>query len=487
MPFKTSTKSEKLVVVRGANRVKTLFLRRDVFIEIWFLNINWTQNLIFRKILSPQNEFSNSILSKSARRKNSRFKNWSICRKKLHFKIQFFFQKSPFQNLISNEKVYFKIMPFKKSTKSEKFVVFRGGNQIKTLFLRCDVLIEIWFLNKNWTQNLFFGNYFFLHKFIIQNVLFSKSAGTKNSQLKTWHFGNFSYQIFIVQENVCFRIWFLFFWKFLFKLWFSMKNFATKSCLLKRARKVKNLLFCAEEIKSKRYFLDVMYWSKSDSSIKIELKIYFSEITFFSTNLLFKMFCFRNLPERKTLNWKPDIFEIILFKFSLYRKTFASESDSFFRRISFQTLIFNERVCYKVMPFKMSRQSVNFSSKPDFSIKIEFKNWVSEKYFISRIWLFEMFCIRNLPDRKILNSKPDILEFLLFKFSLCRKTFASESDSFFSENFISNSDFQWKICYEVMLFKMSTQSEKVVVGRGANRVKTFFFQMWIFYRNLISQ
>ena len=104
MPFKMSTQSEKLVVVRGANRVKTLFLRRDVLIEIWFLNKNWTQNLIFRKILSPQNDFSKIILSKSARTKNSRFKNWSICRKKLHFKIRSFFQKFSFQNLIFNEK-----------------------------------------------------------------------------------------------------------------------------------------------------------------------------------------------------------------------------------------------------------------------------------------------------------------------------------------------------------------------------------------------
>ena len=137
-------------------------------------------------------------------RKTLDSKNGSICRKKLHFKIRIFFQKFSFQNLIFNEKVYFKIMPFKISTKMEKLVVFRGGNQVKTLFLRCDVLIGIWFLNKNWTQNTFFGNYFF------------------------------------------------------------------------------------------------------------------------STNWLFKKFCFRNLPERKALNWKPDILEIFLFKFSLCRKTFAS-------------------------------------------------------------------------------------------------------------------------------------------------------------------
>ena len=140
MPFKISTQTEKLVVVRGAKRVKTLFLSRDVFIEIWFLNVNWTQNLNFRKILSPQNDLSKSILSKSDRTKNFRFKNWSICRKKLHFRIRHFFQKIPFQISVFQRKFYFKIMLFKISTKIEKLVVFRGGNQVKTLFLRCDVL-----------------------------------------------------------------------------------------------------------------------------------------------------------------------------------------------------------------------------------------------------------------------------------------------------------------------------------------------------------
>ena len=170
MPSKMSTQNEKLVFVRGANRVKTLFRRRDVLIEIWLLNKNWTQNLIFRNILSPQNDFSKSILSKSARTKNSLFKNWSICRKKLHFKIRIFCQKFPFQNLIFNEKVYFKIMPFKISTKSQNLVVFRGGNQVKTLFLRCDVLIEIWFLKKNWNRKLSFWKIFFLQNMIIRKV-----------------------------------------------------------------------------------------------------------------------------------------------------------------------------------------------------------------------------------------------------------------------------------------------------------------------------
>ena len=170
--LKWARKVKNLLLSAEQIESKRYFLDVIFFIEILFLNKKWTQNLIFRKILSPQNEFSNSILSKSARTKNSRFKNWSICRKKLHFKIQFFFQKNPIQNLIFNEKVYFKIMPFKISTKSEKFASFRGGSQIKTLFLRCDVLIEIWFLIKNWTQNLFFGNYFFSTKSLFKEICF---------------------------------------------------------------------------------------------------------------------------------------------------------------------------------------------------------------------------------------------------------------------------------------------------------------------------
>ena len=263
MPFKMSTQNEKLVVVRGANRVKTLFLRRDVLIEIWFLNKNWTQNLIFRKNLSPQNDFSKSILSKSARSKNSRFKNWSLCRKKLHFKIRFFFQKFPFQNLIFNEKVYFKIMPFKISTKSEKFVVFCGANWVRTFLFRCEFLIKIWFLNKNWTQKLSFWEIFFLQNMIIRKFFIIKSAGTKSSQYKTWHFGNFSFQNFIVQEDACFGIWFFLFQKFHFKLWFSMKKFATKSCRLKSAGKVRNLFIVRGANRVKTLFL------KCDVSIEI--------------------------------------------------------------------------------------------------------------------------------------------------------------------------------------------------------------------------
>ena len=211
MPFKMSTQSGKLVVGRGANRVKTLFLICDVFIEIWFLNENWIQNLNFRKNSLSTKRLLEKNFSKPARTKNSRFKNWSICRKKLHFKIRIFFPKITFQTLIFNGKACFKIMPFKISAKSEKFVVLCGANWVRTFFIRCEFLLEIWFLNKNWTQKLSFWKNFFL-------------------------------------QNMTIR----------------------------------------------------------------------------------KVFYYKKLAERKTLNSKPDLLEIFLFKFSLCRKTFASESDSFF-------------------------------------------------------------------------------------------------------------------------------------------------------------
>ena len=208
MPFKISTQSEKLVIVRGANRVKSLFLRPDVFIEIWFLNIFWTQNLIFRKILSPQNHFSNIILSKSARTKNSRFKNWSICRKKHHFKIRHFFKKFHFKFLIFKQKVYFKIMPFKISTKSENYVVFPGANWVRPFFSDVNFWSKSDFSMKIELKNWVSGKYFLSRIWLFEKFFIIKSAGTKNSQYRNWYFGNFSFQNFIVQENACFRIWF---------------------------------------------------------------------------------------------------------------------------------------------------------------------------------------------------------------------------------------------------------------------------------------
>ena len=116
--------------------------------------------------------------------------------------------------------------------------------------------------------------------------------------------------------------------KFHFKLWFSMKKFATKSCLLKWARKMKNLCLSVEQIESKRYFLDVMFWSKSDSSIKIELKIYFSE-KFCLHKMIFRKVIYRNPPGRKTLESKTDQFvgKNFTSKYDFFSETSISKSD----------------------------------------------------------------------------------------------------------------------------------------------------------------
>ena len=157
MPFKTSTQSEKLVVGRGANRVKTLFLRRDVFIEIWFLDINWTENLIFRKIfVSTKRFFEKFFIEIRQDKKLSILKLIKLLEKNFTSKSDISFKKFHFKFLIFKEKVYFKIMPFKISTKSENYVVFPGTNWVKTFFFGCEFFIEIWFLIKNWTQKLSF-------------------------------------------------------------------------------------------------------------------------------------------------------------------------------------------------------------------------------------------------------------------------------------------------------------------------------------------
>ena len=182
----------------------------------------------------------------------------------------------------------------------------------------------------------------------------------------------------------------------------------------------------------------------------------------FSSKWLFEKFCFRNVPGRKVLNSQSENLKKCHFKVSSYRKNFASESDSFFQKNSFETPIFNEKLCVKNMPFKIGTKKEKFAVfcwvnwvktilyRCEFFIITWFlqKKWTQtlffRKQFSSKIWIFQKFCFRSLPERKIFNSKFDILEIFHFKFSSCRKTFASESDSFFLEKFFSNFDFQWK-------------------------------------------
>ena len=219
MPFKLSTPSEKLVVC-GANWIKTFFF------QMWFFH----RNLISQKKLNSKNEFLENI--SSPEKDYSKCFVFEICRNE-KFSIQnltfwnFFLFKFPLckktfasgsdsffsENFISNsdsiEKVCFKILPFKISTKSENYVVFPGANWVKTFFFsdvifssKSDFSIKIEL--KNWVS----GKFFFSRIWLFEKFFIIKSAGAKIFQYKTWHFGKFSFQNFIVQEDACFRIWF---------------------------------------------------------------------------------------------------------------------------------------------------------------------------------------------------------------------------------------------------------------------------------------
>ena len=122
---------------------------------------------------------------------------------------------------------------------------------------------------------------------------------------------------------------------------------------------------------------------------------------------------------------------------------------------------------------------VTFSSKSDFSIKIELKSWVSGKHFFSRVWLFAKFFIRILPEGRILNSITDFLKF-------SSQIFIVQENVCFRIWFL----FFWKFHFKLLFsmknllqshdFKMSTQSEKLFVVRGANRVRTLFLRRDVF-------
>ena len=169
------------------------------------------------------------------------------------------------------------------------------------------------------------------------------------------------------------------------------------------------------------------------------------------------------------MNIRKVLFQITIWHFGnfsfqnfIVQENVFSESDYFFRKISFQTLIFNEKVCVKNTPFKMGTKSgkfvvfcganwvkttfldVNFSSQPDFSKIKELKPCFSENNFLpkfdySKSFFFEVcrnekLTIQNLPGRKILKSKSQFVEKKCFRIRC-----------FISKKFISNSDFQWKV------------------------------------------
>ena len=275
----------------------------------------------------------------------------------------------------------------------------------------------------------------------------------------------FLFKFSLCRENFCFRIWLLFFWKFHFKLWFAMKKVPTKSCLLKWVRKVNNLLFCAEQIESKPYFLDVMFLSKSDPQWKMNSKSKFQKKNSLSTKRLLEDF-FSKSARTKNSRFK---------NWSFCRKKLHFEIRIFFWKIPFQTLIFNDKAGFKIMPFKISTKSeknccflcsklsqnvffsvVNFWSKSVFSIKIELKNWVSGKIFFSKIWLFEKLFILKTAGTK--NSQFKTWPFGKFSFQIFivqGKLLLQNLITFFLKISFQTLIFNKKVCYKVMPFEIS--------------------------------
>ena len=234
MPFKISTKSEKLVVVRGANRIKTLFLRRDVFIETWFLNINWTQNLSLRKICLHKMIFRIVFYRNPPGRKTLDSKTDHFVGKNFTSKSDIFFKKFQFKFLIFKEKVYFKIMPFKISAKKENYLVFPGANWVRTFFFSdVNFLSKSDFSIKTELKNWVSGKYSFSRIWLFEKFFIIKSAGTKVFQFTTWNFEKkFISKSHFVGKNLLHNL-ILFFREFHFKLWISMGRLASKSCPLK--------------------------------------------------------------------------------------------------------------------------------------------------------------------------------------------------------------------------------------------------------------
>ena len=142
--------------------------------------------MIFRKVFLSKNHFVE---------KNSRFRNRSFCSKKLHFKMRHFFKKFQFRFLIFKEKVYFEIMPFKISTKSENYLVFPGANWVRTFFFSdVNFLSKSDFPIKTELKNWVSGKYSFSRIWLFEKFFIIKSAGTKNFQFTIWNFEKMSFQ-----------------------------------------------------------------------------------------------------------------------------------------------------------------------------------------------------------------------------------------------------------------------------------------------------
>ena len=110
------------------------------------------------------------------------------------------------------------------------------------------------------------------------------------------------------------------------------------------------------QTESKRFFSDMIFSSKSCFS-KIEFKTCFFEFSFslkydYSKSFVFEIFpddkfSIQNLTCWKTFNWKSHFLGINLLHNLII----------FFKSIPYQTLIYNEKGCFKIMPFEISTKT----------------------------------------------------------------------------------------------------------------------------------
>ena len=175
------------------------FLDVMFFLEIWFLNINWTQNLILEKFCLHKMNFRIIFYRNPPGRKTLDSKTDHFVGKNFTSKSDIFFKSIHFKFLIFKEKVYFKIMPFKISTKKENYLVFPGANWVRTFFFQMWIFrsksdFSIKTELKNWVS----GKYSFSRIWLFEKFFNIKSAGTKNSQFTIRNFEKMSFQNLIL-------------------------------------------------------------------------------------------------------------------------------------------------------------------------------------------------------------------------------------------------------------------------------------------------
>ena len=192
-------------------------------LKTWFLDIKFFPKYDYPKILVFEICRNEKFSIQNLTFWNFFFSNFHCAGKRLLQNLITFFLKISFQTLIFNEKVFYKIMFCKMSTQSEKLVVGRWANRVKTLCLRRDVFIEIWFLDINWTENLIFRKIFVSTKWFFEKFFIEIRQDKKLSNLKLIKLlekTSLQNPTFLSKNSIS-------------NLWFSKKRFTSKSCLLK--------------------------------------------------------------------------------------------------------------------------------------------------------------------------------------------------------------------------------------------------------------